>query len=170
MKPEQLIKSDLNNKYSDLLNQKPKDAAIKTDKYSNNAQYLEIGYLQFELDRTFGALNWSWVIDSQSVMINSVQCTGTLTIFVDERIIKRSGTGCKEIQLKRGANAATPENMSGKALERDVPIANAQAFKNACKTLGNKFGRHLNRGFQFDFVPNEDATQLRNESIRESLS
>lgn len=131
--------------------------AIKKNQFANDAEYLEIGYIQAELDRVFHGL-WSWNINQTTQMINGVQITGTLKVFhpIINSWIERSGVGFKEFQLKKDMTIPTPENLSKKALERDVPIANAEAFKNAAKTLGNAFGRGLNRKFNFEHQPDND--------------
>ncbi len=110
-----------------------------------------------ELDRDYHSL-WSWKVDAVQTMINGVQVTGALTVFhpVANVWLERSGVAFKEFQLGKDKNDPTPENLSKKALERDVPIANAEAFKNAAKTLGNAFGRHLNRSFQFEHISDEN--------------
>ena len=150
------VKIPLDN-FLKRLSRKPKDALIKKNKFANNAEYLEIGYLQSELDRVYHGL-WSWEIESQQTVINGVSIVGTLSVFhpILNHWIKRSGVGFKEFQLSAGKSVPAPENLSKKALERDTPIANAEAFKNACKTLGNAFGRHLNRKFQFEHIPDEN--------------
>lgn len=157
---------DSDNALSGLLNKKPKDKTLKRNRYANNAEYLEIGYLEFRLDNMFGAANWSWVVDSFDIKINAIFVSGHLIIKWQDKILKRAGIGAKEIQLisekKLGTKALPiPEHIAPKALERDFPIASAQAFKNACKSLGNAFGRHLNRDFQYDFIEDKEATDLR---------
>lgn len=150
------IKNSLDN-WLKRLSAKPKAALIKKNKFANNAEYLEIGYLQAELDRVYHGL-WSWKLTTSENLINGVKVTGDLKVFhpVINQWVVRSGIAFKEFQLSSGKNVPSPENLSKKALERDVPIANAEAFKNACKTLGNAFGRHLNRKFQFEHIPDEN--------------
>lgn len=150
------VKTSLDN-WLKRLSSKPKQALIKKNQFANNAEYLEIGYLQAELDRVYHGL-WSWSIIDTKQMINGVQVSGTLEVFhpVAGVWIKRSGIAFKEFQLTKGVSEPTPDNLSKKALERDIPIANAEAFKNACKTIGNAFGRHLNRKFQFEHIPDEN--------------
>lgn len=136
---------------------KPKDSAIKKNKYANNANYLEIGYIEAQLDRLYHGL-WSFELQDAKQMVNGVAVIGHLKVFhpVAAVWLTRSGVGFKEFQLKSGSTDPTPDNLSNKALERDIPIAAAEAFKNAAKKFGNAFGRHLNRDFQFDHVPNKD--------------
>jgi len=135
----------------------PKTNSIKKNKFANNADYLEIGYIQAELDRVFHGL-WEWEIKLVNVAINGVYVTGNLRIFhpIANHWITRSGIGFKEFQLSAGRKEPLPENLSSKALERDLPIANAEAMKNAAKTIGNAFGRGLNRKFNFEYIADEN--------------
>lgn len=139
------------------ISSKPKPGNLKKNKFANDAEYLEIGYIQAELDRVFHGL-WSWKVSAVVQMINGVQVTGTLSVFhpVTNQWLERSGVAFKEFQLKKNMTTPSPENLSARALERDVPIANAEAFKNAAKTLGNAFGRNLNRQFNAEHMPDEN--------------
>jgi hypothetical protein len=144
------------NAFQKELGKSPKKESVKQNQFANNAAYLEIGYLEMQLDRKYFGL-WSLKVDSVSVMVNAVQVTVTLSVFhpVAKCWIHRSGIAAKEFQLKKGVSDPLPENLSSKALERDVPIAKAEAFKNAVKSLGNTFGRSLNRNFKFDYIEDE---------------
>jgi len=150
------IKAPLDN-FLKRQSTKPKANAVNKNQFANNAEYLEIGYIQAELDRVYHGL-WSWSIGDTQSLINGVMVSGTLKVFhpVTQMWIERSGISFKQYQLKKGVDDPLPANLSAKALERDIPIANAEAFKNAAKTLGNAFGRHLNRGFQYEHQPDQD--------------
>ncbi len=145
-------KAPLDNFMKEIGN-KPKADLIKKNKFANNASYLEIGYLEAKLDQIYHGL-WNWDIDHSEQMVNGVSVRGTLSVFhpVAQTWIRRSGIAFKEFQLKKGETEPAPANMSSKAGERDIPIAAAEAFKNAAKKLGNTFGRHLNRQFKYDYV------------------
>ncbi len=136
---------------------KPKAQVLKKNKFANNADYLEIGYIEAALDRIYHGL---WSVENLKVqqMINGVTVSLDLRVFhpVANVWLTRAGVAFKQFQLKQGETNPSPENLSAKALERDVPIAAAEAFKNAAKKLGNAFGRHLNRGFQFEHMPDEN--------------
>jgi len=139
------------------VSKKPDPKNIKKNAFANNAEYLEIGYIQAELDRVYAGL-WEWKIDKIEHLINGCLVYGTLSVFnpIANAYIKRSGVGFKQYQMKAGTTDPTPANLSPKALERDVPIANAEAMKNAAKTIGNAFGRGLNRKFNFEHCPDID--------------
>lgn len=150
------IDANLLNNFTKELGRTPPANRLRQNKFANNANYLEIGYLEFMLDRKYHGL-WCLKVDSVIPMVNSVVCTVTLSVFhpVVRCWIHRSGVAAHEFQLKAGVRDPSPENLSAKALERDVPIAKAEAFKNAVKSLGNTFGRSLNRDFNADFLPDE---------------
>lgn len=144
------------NNFVKELGRTPPASQVKKNKFANNAGYLEIGYLEFLLDRKYHGL-WSLKVESVAAMVNAVTCTVTLSVFhpVAKCWIHRSGVAAHEFQLKKDVHDPSPENLSSKALERDVPIAKAEAFKNAVKSLGNTFGRSLNRDFNADFIADE---------------
>lgn len=144
------------NNFVTELGRTPPANRVRQNKFANNAGYLEIGYLEFMLDRKYHGL-WSLKVDSITPLVNAVACSVTLSVFhpVAKCWIHRSGVAAHEFQLKAGVRDPSPENLSAKALERDVPIAKAEAFKNAVKSLGNTFGRSLNRDFNADFIADE---------------
>ena len=148
--------ADQLNAFQKELGKTPDKRHWKQNQFANNSNYLEIGFLEMMLDRKYFGL-WSLKVDEVAPLVNAVRVTVTLSVFhpVGRVWIHRSGIAAKEFQLKAGARDPLPENLSAKALERDVPIAKAEAFKNAVKSLGNTFGRSLNRKFDSDFVPDD---------------
>jgi len=148
--------ADQLNAFQKELGKTPDKRHWKQNQFANNSNYLEIGFLEMMLDRKYFGL-WSLKVDEVAPLVNAVRVTVTLSVFhpVAKCWIHRSGIAAKEFQLKAGVRDPLPENLSAKALERDVPIAKAEAFKNAVKSLGNTFGRSLNRKFDSDFVPDD---------------
>ena len=149
-------KDPLNNFLKET-SKKPNPKLIKENKYAGNSKYLEIGYIEAKLDQVYHGL-WSWEIKHAEQIINGVMIYGDLKVFhpVAQVWIVRSGIGFKEFQLSKGETERTPQNLSEKALERDVPIAAAEAFKNASKKIGNTFGRHLNREFKYGHAEDKE--------------
>jgi len=135
-----------------LLNEAPNPKAVKTNKFANNAAYLDIGLIEAQLDRFFGSLNWSFVVSKLELQVNAIVCVGDLIIFYKDRQIRRSGVGAAEIQLKKGSQTMDVSSINSKALERDVPKAKSQALKNAAHSLGDAFGRSLNRSYKHGYV------------------
>lgn len=129
-------------------------AIVKSNPFANNAEYYPIGYLQMKLDQIFYGL-WEWKVNSLQVAGNAVVAYGDLRYFhpIAKTWITRSGVGAMPIELKSGSNANDAQNINHKAMQKNVPAAEAYAFKNAAAKIGNLFGRHLNRkDFAHDFV------------------
>lgn len=162
-----LAKKPLDNFLKET-SKKPADRLIKKNQFANNAEYLEIGYIEAKLDQIYLGL-WSWENVKVQQMINGVQVCGDLRVFhpIACTWITRSGIAFKEFQLKKGERDPSPVNLSSKALERDIPIASSEAFKNAAKKLGNIFGRHLNRGFKSEHFADENLmNRIFNEEVQ----
>ena len=136
------------------LGEYPPTSMMKTNKYANNAWYVDIGYIEAKLDQLF--LNWDWVIDHTEFTINAYMVRGTLTVttLANTKIV-RAGIGASEIQLRKGSTGVGVSDIASKALERDIPKAESQALKNAASKLGNIFGRNMNRDFKFGHVADE---------------
>jgi len=158
------------NEVMKLLNVAPSDKAVKRNKFANNAAYLDVGLIEAQLDRFFGALNWSFVVSKLDIQFNAVVCVGDLIIFYKDRQIRRSGVGASEIQMKSGTKGMNPENISPKALERDAPKAKSQALKNAAHSLGDAFGRSLNRDYSHGFIEHKQMNELRDSLIEEIVA
>jgi len=146
--------------FSKKIGTTPKASNIKNNPYANNSKYLEIGFIEMQLDRIYHG-QWSFEVTEVKLLLNAIQVTGHLSVLhpVSGTWIKRSGISAKECQLKKGSTSIGVESLSSKAMERDVPIAKAEAFKNACKSLGNAFGRSLNRNFNHDFIPDLEVNK-----------
>ena len=153
-----------------LLNESPNSKAVKHNKFANNAAYLDVGMIEAQLDRFFGSLHWSFVVSKLEVQINAIICVGELIIFYKDRQIRRSGVGACEIQMSKGSKEVTHSNMSPKAMERDAPKAKSQALKNAAHSLGDAFGRSLNRDYNFGFVEHTGMNSVRDSIMEEIIS
>lgn len=150
------IKHTMDNVYK-VLSTKPDPKNIKTNKYANNAKYLEIGYIEAQLDRLF--LSWDWEVNSVQNVANGIVVIGKLTVLtLTGNKITRSGVAGVEIQTKVGATTLTPDAIASKAMDRDPGRAEAYALKNAASKLGNAFGRGLNRDFNYEHIPDEKIT------------
>ena len=146
------------DKFNQITGKKPVKQAIKKNKYANNSDFLEIGYYEMKLDQLFLGL---WSVDNLKweMVANSICVSLEVKIFhpIAQAWITRAGVGACDIQLESGSKVLSPETIKSKALEKNFPTAKAIAFKNACKSFGNIFGRHLNREFHFDFIPDKKS-------------
>ena len=143
---EELKKNQDNLK--DYLNKAPHPQTVAVNKFANNSKYVPIGIVQYLLDKMF--LSWSWKINKAEPVMNGFFVSGTLACRTyTGDVIKMDGIGAVEFQLSKSADGSkqtlTPDTLNSKAIERDVPKAEAEAFKSAAKKLGRMFGRGLNR-------------------------
>jgi hypothetical protein len=138
------VREALDN-FNKAMNRKPSQAQIKKNKFANNTDYIPIEFLETQLEEIFQ--EWSWKVQQVQQMANAVVVHGDLILThpVTGRRIIRSGVGAVPIELRSGSNANDGQNINSKALQKNVPAAEAYAFKNACKKLGARFGRDLNR-------------------------
>jgi hypothetical protein len=138
-----------------ILSEKPDQRIVKQNKYAGNSNYIPIGIIQSLLDKFF--LDWDWAINDVQLILNSVMVRGTLTLKTAAGSIRKiDGIASSEIQLKKGENILSADTLNSKALERDVPKAESEAFKNAAKKIGRKFGRDLNRKESYGHSPDEE--------------
>lgn len=128
------------------LSTKPPVSKVKKNPYANNSDYLPIGYLEQELDRLYQL--WDLEIVSTYQFYNSIVMNVHLKVLhpTVKVWITRAGSGAAKIQLDK--NTGQPLQSS---IEKAAGAAKAMAFKNACKSLGRRFGRDLNRNFEDEF-------------------
>lgn len=121
------------------INKAPKKENIKTYEGKNNAEYIPIGILQTMLDEIFPGWSSKNVV---SLTEKAVAVSVELTLPCDGDFFSaviRSGVGA--MPLKPGDD---PNSV--------VPVAEAYAFKNACKKIGKRFGADLNREETLEYV------------------
>jgi len=146
---------DVQDRLKKEFNKAPNPKSVKVNKYAGNSKYVPIGIVQGLLDRLF--ISWDWRINDVKVIMNGVMVRGTLTCLTPGgNTINMDGIGASEFQLKKGESTLTPDTLNSKAIERDVPKAEAEALKSAAKKLGRIFGRSLNRDEDFMYVPDDD--------------
>ena len=126
-----------------FINKKPPHQRVKKNKFANNADYLPIGFYEREMDKVFCG---QW----KSRFVGGTKFAGAHSIVVDMEVdfkhpvtgewLTRCGTGASQMQMD-----AKTGNVRDKAVEIAAPRAKTMAFKNACKSIGDLFGRHLNR-------------------------
>ena len=151
------VKKVHDNLYNEL-SEHPKPNAIKVNPFANNSKYLDIGYIEAQLDRMF--LSWDWEVNDIKNLFNGITVFGKLTVYtIAGHKIIRSGVAGVELQMKKNATNMNPDNIASKAMDRDPGRAEAYALKNAASKLGNLFGRNLNRDYNFEHIPNEELTK-----------
>jgi len=141
--------------FINLLKAEPSRQELKVNKNANNSLYLPIGFVEEKLDYFFGGM-WQTENFQSTVVVNEVCVSLELVVLhpVARVWIRRVGTGAAMIQL-RAERDESGEKISAGVLEvgkkipntlvKDFPHAKAEALKNAAKSLGNIFGRNINR-------------------------
>lgn len=150
------------NTVMSMLSMNPPDTRVN-DK-ANNALYVPVQHCEELLDFLF-PLGWSFEYANTQNIANEMIFVGELVIDcggIKRRIV---GAGAEPIQMKSGAKDAF--DLSQKILNtlaKDFPNAKSEAFKNACRGLGNVFGRNLNRK-NADKSPHESARIMSEDVI-----
>lgn len=117
----------------------------------NRVVHIKAQYVEYLLDKLFP--DWSFVPVDRGVIANSVYYEGLLRVIspINGELIERVGIGAVPIQVKKGSKSMDIENINPMAIQKNLPAAKTYALKNAAKSLGSLFGRHLNRDMQMDF-------------------
>lgn len=127
--------------------------------------YVPIAVLYARLDATYLGL-WSVDITHTAVIANELEVLISLSVFhpVHQVWIRRAGAAAVPIQQDRGAGVMEIEKKKKVAIQKNLPAALALAVKNAAKTLGPHFGRHLNKkGKTEDLLPFEALDMIENK-------
>lgn len=128
------------------LNAAPDPKAIRKNKFAKGASYLPIGHIEALMDSIFGPTNWKvseptiQLIGASTKKEGQAYATCTLVVsvintqFASPIWIERSGASSGFVE--HGTITTVAAKLK------------AEAFKNACKSLGKVFGRDLNRDYQ----------------------
>lgn len=148
-------------KFTNALKALPAQTDVRVNAQANDSKYIPIGSIEEKLDYYFFGL-WNTTDFHYSVIVNEVVCHLQLEVLHPQTgfWIKRVGVAGTQIQLKKGSDVTDVSAKIANTLGKDFPHAKAEAIKNAAKSLGNIFGRNLNRGPQdaaLDIVTVEDA-------------
>lgn len=139
------------------LSASPNEKAIrKHDQLKIN--YLPIGYVEDQLDRFFYGM-WSFSIQEYSIELNSAVVHGRLMlVFPGGTEVIRDGIGAVPIEGYKMTN----ESIRAMALQKALPSARSFALSNAVQSLGNVFGRSMNRKdwFEIGFKESDKVGKL----------
>jgi len=169
--------------FINALKSEPEDRQIKLNKFADNSKYLPIGYVEEKLDYYFNL--WKTTDFQWSVVVNEIVCSIQLHVFnpIAGMWIERTGTAAVQIQLsaqyevidgkrvKKPVDVMDVSKKIANTLQKDFPHAKAEAIKNAAKSLGNIFGRNLNRDIEDQTKENislEDA-EIQIQSIDDKM-
>lgn len=143
--------------FCNKLNEEPPADVIISERGSDGKyyKYLPISYLEKELDKFFFGLK-SWEITDVKIIVNEIVVVGTLRLLHPILGIWLSYSGIGAEQIKQHSGSKVSDFLDTKkvsALGMDAPNANIEAFKNACKRIGKRFGQDLNRNHQHNYNP-----------------
>jgi hypothetical protein len=138
-------------KHTGNLNQKPVSTEIKTNQQANNSKYIGIGTIESELDYIYNGL-WSTENFRWQVVANEIIGSIDLKVFHPVAMvwITREGVGSVMIQQKKDSDIQDIGSKIKNTLVKDFPHLKAECIKNAAKSLGDRFGRNLNRNQEDD--------------------
>lgn len=138
----------------------PAKEDIKANDFADGALFIPIGTIEEKLDYYFRGL-WKVTDFTQTVIVNEIAVTLQLHVFHPFAgvWIERTGVAAVQIQLraeyekgpdgkrvKKPVDVLDVSKKIANTVQKDLPHAKAEALKNAAKSLGNIFGRNLNRG------------------------
>ena len=171
------LKTELTEFVNTLKAEPPADQ-IKINTLANNSKYIPIGWVESKLDYLFHGLwetkNFQW-----SVIVNEIACSITLRVFhpIAGIWIERTGTAAVQIQLraeyemkdgqrvKKAVDVLDVSKKIANTVQKDLPHAKAEAVKNAARSLGESFGRNLNRDLDEQEVATVDDAEILIGSI-----
>lgn len=151
-----------------LLGAQPDKRFIKKNPYANQAEYLPIGYIEAKLDQIFRGL-WSTEITHEGVAANGYTVSIKLSVYhpIANVWLARAGIGASAFEVAKGASPIDFTQINAKGIEKIIPKAKTEAFKNAVKSLGNIFGRNLNREFKHGHAAEKGIKEILNKPINE---
>lgn len=152
----------------------PDEHLVKTNPFADNARYLPISTVETQLDELFFGL---WKTENFRWQVVANEIVGSLDLHYLHPVagvwLVRTGVGSVMIQQdgykkdelgqyingsdgKRQKINPRPSDVDAKiknTLVKDFPHLKSECLKNAAKSLGNMFGRNLNRKDQDIYAP-----------------
>lgn len=134
-----------NDAFVTLMNQKPKDAWVKTHPFIRGYKYLPIERIEFLLKTIFK--RYRIEITGQGQSFNGVWVTVRVHYLhpITGEWDFHDGIGASQLQTAKGTSPADLGNINNGALSMAFPMAKTIAIKDACDHFGNLFGADLNR-------------------------
>lgn len=164
-----------NDQLNLLLNQRPPEAWIKTNKFAGNSAYLPIDKVEHLLTKIFQ--QWRCEVIGYSQLFNAVSCHIRLHYVhpINGQWSFHDGVGAAQIQTKAGASPADLASINNNAVAMALPIAKSYALKDASHHLGKLFGKDLNRKDVLEFSPTFDNISIEDlkalfETVKAKLS
>lgn len=129
----------------------------KGEKYIPS-KYVPITYVRTILDAIYP--NYSFEIKETKLVANSIQTTVRLYLTDwNGNQFFRDGVGAQKIQVDSGSSPIDMNKMKSDAIQMAAPSSASYAFKNACESLGNIFGRGLNSDIDYNVSSSTDLKE-----------
>ncbi len=151
--------------YKQTLNMAPDGAYIKSRELGGGrkSKYLPLFEQQAIADFFFD--NWNIIQEDSKLVINEIVVTVKLQYqpsYPGADIFVATGSASKAVQASKGSDVALfPKGKLTNSLEYCLPAARAAAISNALTSLGNIFGRNLNRDTKNNY--SKQAKQNKDE-------
>lgn len=132
--------------------------------------YLPIARVEYLLSRVFTA--WRKEIKEVKLIANSVVVTVRLHVLnpVTGEWDWQDGVGAAPLQTEKGAGATEFDKIRSAAVQIGAPAAESYAVKDAAEGFGKIFGKDLNRNFEMDYAPMQEAKTNALGKIPEELA
>lgn len=140
-----------------MLSKAPDPKEIKKHPFLK-IDYIPIDIIESKLDIYFK--KWD-VVDLEYNLVGNSMCVSLVLVVFDKttgaEYARRSGVAAIALQTdawdkskgrKPKGYDIDPNNIKAAALQMALPVSKATALKNAAASLGNDFGRSLNRNFE----------------------
>jgi len=156
--------------YVKKLHEEPPTNEVRQNAASNNTKYIPISFLEMKLDEVFDGC-WSTRNFQTKIIANEICGELELEVFNLKLGIKITRIGAAAVIVRQKKDSAlTDQNSKIKnALVMDYPHLKAECFRNACLSLGKKFGRDLNREFVDEYEDESIDTIRAKEDLNDLL-
>jgi hypothetical protein len=148
---ESLELASRDNALNVLLNQPPPDLWLKEHPFIPNYRYIPIERQEWLMTRLF--VNWHIEVKSIELIANSI--CATVRVHYQSpttgEMIWMDGVGAVPLQTDKGAGATDFNKIKSNGVQLAAPAAKSYAFKDAVETIGNLFGKDINRKTRPDY-------------------
>lgn len=157
------------NEFNKLLNQPPpakwlvphpmatKEVIVAGRKEKVPIDYLPIARVEYLLTRLYTV--WKPEIREVKLIANSVEVTVRLHVLnpITNEWEWADGVGAVPLQTDKGAGATEFDKIKANAVQIGAPAAKTFAIKDAAECFGKIFGKDLNRNYEMDYQPMQEA-------------
>lgn len=155
-----------------LLHKKP--ATVKQLPHKKNVNYIPISIIEKYLDEIFTGL-WQTKNFRYQVIVNEIAGSIDLEVFQPNAGIWITRQGAASVQIRQlKATKITDINAKIKdAITMDLPHLKSACIKNAAASLGERFGRNINREYwelYQPLIPDEQKQEDISNQIKNSIN